>query len=574
MKKVLLFGNPNVGKSVVFNRLTGATVITSNYPGTTVEFTKGNARIAGEKVQVIDVPGTYSLEPTCKAEEIACKFVEEAQEGDVIVSIVDATNLERSLNLTLQLLKLRRPMIVALNFWDETRHTGIQIDMQKLEGVLGVPCVPTVAVTGEGIKTLVEKLPEARTSAYDYEDAERWHEIGNIVGAVQKVTHRHHTFLERLGDASVRPATGLPIAIGVLVGTFELIRLIGESLIGYLFEPLFESVWQPLMMEFSHYLGSEGFVHDLLIGTLIEGEIDFGQSFGILTTGLFVPIAAVLPYVFAFYIVLSFLEDLGYLPRLAVLVDNVMHKVGLHGMAIVPMMLGLGCNVPGMLATRIMEDKRQRFLAATLMAIAVPCAALISMVIGLAGKHGAGVMAVIFGTLFAVWLVLGMLLHRLIKGESPEILVDIPPYRLPYLRGLLKKIYMRMLWFIREAVPFVLLGVLIANLLYTLGIIDFLGRTFSPVIVDILGLPRDAVAALIIGFLRKDIAVGMLVPLELSVRQIIVACVVLTMFFPCVATFAVFVKEFGILAMLKSAVIMILSALIVGGLLNLILGLF
>ncbi len=566
--KILLMGNPNVGKSVVFNRLTGATVITSNYPGTTVEFTRGSMRIAGEKAEIIDVPGTYTLEPTCKAEEIAVKMVEE---GDVVVNIVDATNLERSLNLTLQLLKRRKPVVVALNFWDETKHTGIQIDVRKLAEMLGIPCVPTVAVTGEGIKALVEKIPKAKVSAYDYEDAERWHEIGNIVEAVQKVTHRHHTFLERLGDASVRPATGLPIAIGVLVGTFELIRLIGESLIGYVFEPLFETLWAPLMMEVSGYLGGEGFLHDLLIGTLIEGEIDFGQSFGLLTTGLFVPIGAVLPYVFAFYIVLSFLEDLGYLPRVAVLVDTIMHKVGLHGMGIIPMMLGLGCNVPGLLATRIMEDKKQRFLAATLMAIAVPCAALISMVIGLAGEHGAGALLVIFGTLFVVWLVLGALLHRLMKGESPEILIDIPPYRLPYLRGLLKKIYMRMLWFIREAVPFVLLGVFIANILYTLGIIDFLGRLFSPIVVDILGLPRDAVAALIIGFLRKDIAVGMLVPLELSVRQIIVASVVLTMFFPCVATFAVFVKELGIINMLKAAAIMIASALIVGGLLNLIL---
>jgi ferrous iron transport protein B len=567
-------GNPNVGKSVVFNRLTGLTVITSNYPGTTVEFTKGTTLVAGEKAEVIDVPGTYTLEPTCKAEEIACRMLKESSQDEVIVNIIDSTNLERSLNLTLQLLKHRRPMVVALNFWDETKHTGIKIDIEKLEEKLGVPCVPTVAVTGVGIKALVEKIPEARVSAYDFEDEEKWHEIGNIVEAVQSVTHKHHTLLERLGDASVRPVTGIPLAIAVLVGMFKLIQLIGESLIGYVLEPLFEGLWLPVMMKLSAFLGGEGVLHDLLIGTLIEGEIDFSQSFGLLTTGLFVPIAAVLPYVFAFYIVLSFLEDFGYLPRLAVLVDTVMHRVGLHGMGIIPMMLGLGCNVPGVLATRILEDKRARFMAATLMAIAVPCAALTSMIFGLAGKQGAGALIVIFGTLFVVWLVLGTVLHRLIKGESPEILIDIPPYRFPYLKGLLKKIWMRLYWFIREAVPFVLLGVLIANILYTLGIVDFLGRLFSPIIVGVLGLPPDAVSALLIGFLRKDIAVGMLLPLGLSVKQVIVASVVLAMFFPCVATFAVFFKELGLKDTLKAAAIMVFSALLVGGLLNLVLGFF
>ncbi len=569
--RILLMGNPNVGKSVVFNRLTGATVITSNYPGTTVEFTKGNTRVAGEKVEVIDVPGTYTLEPTCKAEEIACKFVEEAREGDVIVNVVDSTNLERSLNLTLQLLKLRKPMLVALNIWDETKHTGIEINVEMLEEKLGVPCIPTVAVAGEGIKTLIEKMPQARVSAYDYEDTERWHEIGNIVKDVQKITHRHHTFLERLGDASVKPFPGILIALAVIAGAFEVIREIGEGLIGYVFEPLFEGLWAPVMLKLSTIFGGEGFIHDILVGRLVEGEIDFGESFGLLTTGLFVPFGAVLPYVLAFYLVLSFLEDCGYLPRLAILVDNVMHRLGLHGMAIIPMMLGLGCNVPGGLATRIMESRRERFISATLMAICVPCMAQISMIAGLAGEYGAIALLPIFGTLFIAWIILGMIMNRFMKGESPEILVDVPPYRIPYMRGLVKKVWMRILWFVREAVPWVLLGVLIVNILYTLDIIEFIGNLTKPVITGLLGLPKEAVGGLVVGFLRKDVAVGMLEPLHMTMRQIIVACVVLAMYFPCVATFAVLVKELGIVDMLKSAAIMVVSALVVGGLLNLIL---
>ncbi len=566
--KILLMGNPNVGKSVIFNRLTGLAVITANYPGTTVEFTEGSVSVAGSKAKLVDVPGTYGLEPNSRAEEIA---VEMAKTSDVIVNVVDATNLERSLNLTLQLLKLRKPMLAALNFWDETKHTGIQINVQRLEQMLGVLCVPTVAVTGEGMKTLIERIPAAKVSSYDYEDAERWHEIGRIVGSVQNVTHRHHTFRERLGDASVKPFPGVLLALVVLAGAFEAIRELGEGLIGYVFEPLFEKLWAPVMLKLSAVLGGKGFIHDILVGRLVNGEIDFGESFGVLTTGLFVPLGAVLPYVFAFYLVLSILEDSGYLPRLAVLADIVMHRLGLHGMAIISMLLGLGCNVPGMLAARIMESRREKFIAATLMSICVPCMAQIAMIIGLAGEHGAKALLPIFGTLFVLLIALGLLLNRFMKGESPEILVDIPPYRIPYMKGLAKKVAQRLAWFLRDAVPWVLLGVIAVNILHSFGILAFIGDITSPVVTKILGLPKEAVGGLVVGFFRKDVAVGMLEPLHITLRQIIVACVVLAVYFPCVATFAVLVKELGVVDTLKSAAIMITSALVVGGLLNLVL---
>ena len=569
--KILLMGNPNVGKSAVFNRLTGANVIVSNYAGTTVDFTKGGMRIAGQHVELIDVPGTYTLEPTSKADEIAVEMLDERKDEDVIINVVESTNLERSLNLTLQLLKRKVPIVVALNFWDETKHKGVSIDYKKLEEILGVPCVPICAVTGEGIKHLVEKTKEARLSEYEYDEEERWHEIGNIVDKVQTITHRHHTLLERLGDASVRPVTGLPIAALVLFLTFKMIRFIGEGLIGYVGEPVFENLWAPLMLRLSGLLGSGGFLHNLIIGQLIDGEIDFGQSFGMLTTGLFIPLAAVLPYVFAFYLVLSFLEDFGYIPRLAVMVDTLMHRLGLHGFAIVPMMLGLGCNVPGALATRVLETRRERFIAATIMAIAVPCAALQAMIVGLVGKEGLAGLGIVYGTLFAVWVLLGALFNCVLKGESPEIFLEIPPYRIPYLRSLSKKIWIRTKWFIKEAIPFVLLGVLLVNILYTLGVIPFVGRITAPVVTRVLGLPQEAVGALIIGFLRKDVAIGMLVPLGLTAKQLIIASVVLAMYFPCVATFTTLIRELGFVDMLKSAGIMIVSSLLVGGLLNLIL---
>ena len=568
---ILLMGNPNVGKSVVFNRITGANVIASNYAGTTVEFTKGSMKLGDKRAELIDVPGTYTLEPTCKAEEIAVKMLNERTDRDVVINVVESTNLERSLNLTLQLLKHKVPVVVALNFWDETKHKGISIDYKKLEEILGVPCVPICAVTGEGINHLVEKIKEAKPSGYEYEDNERWQKIGGIVDEVQKVTHRHHTWLERLGDASVKPLTGIPIAVVVMLLAFKVIRFIGEGLIGYVGEPVFEKLWAPVMMKLSALMGSGGFLHDLVIGQLIDGEIDFGQSFGLLTTGLFIPIGAVLPYVFAFYVVLSFLEDLGFIPRLAVMVDTLMHKLGLHGFAIVPMLLGLGCNVPGALATRILETRRERFISATILSIAVPCAALQAMVVGLVGEHGLGYLAIIYGTLLAVWVLLGVIFNKTVKGESPEIFLEIPPYRIPYMRSLAKKIWIRIKWFLKEAVPFVLLGVLIVNLLYTFGIIQFVGKITAPVVTHVLGLPQEAVGALIVGFLRKDVAVGMLIPLGLTIKQLVIASVVLAMYFPCVATFTTLVKELGVVDMLKSATIMIVSSLIVGGLLNLIL---
>ncbi len=566
--KILLIGNPNVGKSVVFNRLTGVDVISSNYPGTTIDYSKGYLNLAGERVELIDVPGTYTLDPTCKAEEIAVQLL---KEGDVFINVIDATNLERSLNLTLQLIRRKNPMIIALNCFDETKHIGITIDVKKLEQIIDVPCIPTCALSGEGINELINRINEAKPSGFIFDNLQRWNEIGEIINQVQIIKHKHHTFSETLRDASVKPLTGIPILLIVLLVVFTSIRFIGESLINYVFEPFFKNFWSPIILKLSVFLSDHEVLHDLLIGKLVNETIDYGQSLGLLTTGLFVPLGAVLPYVVAFYIVLAFLEDSGYLPRVAVMVDTIMHRTGLHGLAIIPMLLGFGCNVPGALATRILETRKEKFIAATLMSVAVPCMALQAMLFGLLGPYGIKGLGIVFGTLLVLWFILGLMLRRIIKGTSPEIFIEIPPYRIPYLRGVIKKTRMRLKWFIKEAVPFVLLGVLIANLLYTFGVIQFIGKITAPVFNHFLGLPEEAAGALILGFLRKDLAVGMLIPLNMTLKQLIVASVVLSMYFPCVATFAVLLKELGIIDLLKSTLIMVLSALFTGGLLNIVL---
>ncbi len=565
--KILLLGNPNVGKSVIFSRLTGTKVIVSNYPGTTVEFTKGFIKIFDFKAEIIDAPGSYTLTPTNKAEEVAVKLIKEA---DIIINVVDATNLERNLLLTLEIIKnVKKPLIIALNMWDETKHKGIKIDIEKLKKILDVEVVPTCGLSGEGIKELVLKLREVKISSLDLENEDIWKFIGEIITSVQKLSHRHHTFVDFLQEISIKPPWAYVVAVGVILVSFFIIRFIGEFLINYIFDPFFENFYSPLILKLSSLIKSNNFFHSILIGDIKEG-LNYTISFGLLTTGIYVPLAMVLPYVFSFYFVLSILEDIGYLPRLAVLCDRLFHKLGLHGYAIVPTILGLGCNVPGALSTRLFEAKREKFIAATLLAISIPCMAQIAMIIGVLGKFGTKYVAIVFLSLGFLWVILGFLLNKFLKGESPEILLEIPPYRRISPKALFKKLWIRLNWFLKEAVPYVLLGVLIVNILYYFKTIDFLAKIFTPLMKKIWGLPPEAISALLIGFLRKDVAVGMFSPLNLTVKQLMVGCIILAVYFPCVATFVVLIKELGIKDMIKSVLLMIIVAIIVGAGANII----
>lgn len=566
MKTILLVGNPNVGKSVFFSRLTGTHVIASNYPGTTVGFTRGRTAVGGEECEVLDVPGVYSLCPTSRADEVACGML---GEGDVVINVVDATNLERNLSLTLELMERGIPLVVALNMWDETAHRGIFIDAPLLEKMLGVPVVPTTALTGEGFSRLVARLSEARApSVRPLEREERWGAVGTLIDRVQRLEHRHHTLKELLQDLTIKPHTGLPIALAVATASFAMVRSIGEAWIEYLADPFFNGLWSPLLMRLSAVLGGGGVIHDILIGRLFGGRIDYVQSFGVLSTALYVEFAMVLPYIIAFYLVLGVLEDSGYLPRLAVLMDTVLHRIGLHGFAIIPTLLAFGCNVPGILATRVLESRRERFIAATLISIGVPCAALQAMIVGIVGRHGILPVAAVYGILAVFTLALGLVLNRLTPGFSHELLLEIPPYRRPPLSLLLRKTWWRVAQFLREALPMVTGGVLVVNLLYTLDLFSAVARLAAPVVHGLLGLPEDAVAAIVVGILRKDVAMGLLALQPLTVKQLVVSSVVLAMTFPCIATFAVLWHELGWRDMLKSAAIMITTALCTGGAVN------
>ncbi|HBC89269.1 MAG TPA: ferrous iron transporter B [Lentisphaeria bacterium] len=568
MKTIVLIGDPNVGKSVLFSRLTGVDVITSNYPGTTVDYLKGRMVIHGEPVEILDAPGTYSLEAANKAEEVALSLMDRT---DLIVNVVDATSLERCLLLTVELLEKRKPVIIALNMWDEAQHHGISINVPELEKLLQVPVVPTVAITGEGVKELIDRLDDLRIPDRMENSGEdqAWIRVGHIVRKVQTIAHRHHTFRDRIVDATVKPVTGIFAAIIILFSLFWLVRFIGEGFIRYGVEPLFKLYLVPLT-KLSSWM-EPGFIHDVLIGTLIDGKVDYLQSMGILTTGLFVPLGMVLPYIIAFYFALALLEDTGYLPRLATVVDNVFHRLGMHGHGVIPVLLGLGCNVPGVLSARGLETRKQRFIAITLVSVSVPCMAQTAMIFGVLGHSGAKFILLVFGTLLAVFIFLGLLLNRMTRGESMEIFLDIPPYRRPCMLAIVKKTWMRVRWFLAEAVPFLFLGVLAVNILNVLGVIHYVSIHVTPFMKIWFGLPGEAVPALLAGFLRKDLAVGMLVPLGLSPEQLTIAVTVLALYFPCVATFAVLFKELGVKDMLKSAAIMVSTALVAGGIMRLLL---
>ena len=561
-------GNPNVGKSVFFSRLTGVHALSSNYPGTTVGFTEGTMVYDNECARLIDVPGAYTLDPTNEAEEIAHRILNEG--ADRVILVIDATALERNLVMAMQVLEHRLPTIIALNMVDEARHRGIIIDIKALERELGVPIVPTVAVTGQGISDLIAKMSDAFVSRFSPMDKEtRWRIIGEIISKVQTVTHRHHTFMDRIEDISVRPLAGGLLGLMILAVSFTAIRYVGEGIINYITDPIFEKLWLPVLEKLNTSFGGT-YIGDILVGKLINGAIDLEQSLGVLSTGFYVEFGMVLPYIIAFYAVLSFLEDFGYLPRLAVIFDALLHRFGIHGYAIIPTLLGLGCNVPGILATRVLESERERFIAATLISVGIPCVSIQAMLSATLGEFGLRYVAAVYLILFFVWLILGRLMHLTLKGFSPELIVEIPPYRLPSLKAWRNKLWFRIKDFLLEATPLVLGGILLVNLLEAFGILSGAANLLSPIFEGILGLPAAAAVPVVMGIFRKDIAMGLLIPLHLTAAQTLTAVVVLAMTFPCIATFVVLWKELGAKRMLQSSLLMLISAIATGSAINFI----
>jgi ferrous iron transport protein B len=375
--------------------------------------------------------------------------------------------------------------------------------------------------------------------------------------------HRHPSFFDRLEDISIKPLTGIPIAVLVLYLSFALVIEAGEAVILKVTDPIFIAYSQFITAVVESNISSP-----LLREILIGNSPELLKSFGILTTGLYIPLGVVLPFLIPFYLVLGVLEDIGYLPRLSIILDALMHRIGLHGAAILPCVLGMGCSVPAVLSVRILESPKQRYLAVTLMTMAIPCASQSAMIFGMLAPYGISYILAVYLSLFTAFVVTGFLLHKFIGGESPEIFLEIPPYRMPDFSSLMKKTFIRIREFLKEAVPYIALGMMVMNFFYLSGLMHIIGETLRPVVSGLLGLPSDAATALIIGFLRKDVGIGMFAPLDLSPAQLVVASVVLAMYFPCVATFMVMLKELGISGTVKSVALRLLAALLAGITLN------
>ncbi|SCZ06876.1 ferrous iron transporter B [Alkaliphilus peptidifermentans] len=560
--KVLLMGNPNVGKSVVFSKLTGMDVIASNYTGTTVTFTKGNIQHQGNHGVLIDVPGTYSLEATSPAEEVAVNMLDN-EKADVIICVLDATNLERNLNFALQLQKYQIPIIFALNLTDVAEQQGISVDIDKLSVELGAPVVPTVAIRNIGLRDILKQawiMAEKKT--VDYGDIpenqdERWQRVGRIIQQVQQVEHRHPTLLEKLGDALIRPLTGIPASIIILALALGIVVGGGKGIRGLILLPLLNNFYVPFITNIVSTFLSEGLIFNVLVG-----------EYGMLIKGIEWPFALILPYVFLFYIVLSFLEDSGYLPRLAVLVDSMLQRIGIQGGNIVPMIMGYGCAVPAILGTRASTSQKERIIVASVVSLAVPCAAQTGAFIALLGDRSVLVLVLVYLISLLAMFIGGMVLNKMIPGKSDPILLEIPNLLMPDRQSYLKKIYLRTKHFMLEAEVPMLLGVGFAALVAETGALNAVGGFIEPIIEGWLGLPREATIGLILGVIRRELAVLPLLELDLSTLQLLVASVVALFYLPCLSVLGVLIKEFRIKIALAIGISTFFLAFFIGGLIN------
>jgi ferrous iron transport protein B len=552
MKKIVLVGNPNVGKSLTFSRITGSGAVIANYAGTTVKVMTGKFKYADNEYELLDGPGMYSLEQFSDADEAALRFV---RDSDIIINIVDATNLERNLNLTLQLLQIKKPMVVCLNSWDETVHNGITIDVPALEKILDVPVVTVSALRNEGIARLVATLEEARISSLIYNAEDHWKQIGNIVDKVQMLEHRHHTALERFSDFTIHPVGGVVTAVAVLLATLTIVRFLGEGMTNGLFGPFYADIYAPFIMNLAGHIPAE-FIKGILVGY----SIDPLQSFGILTSGVYIALVLVFPYFISFYFVFGFLEDFGYLPRLAVVLDNLFHRLGLHGYSSIPVMLGLGCKVPALLSTRLLISRREKILTTALIMMSAPCLPQTAMIVSMGMHYGITTVLFIFITLLILSFGITVLINKILPGKAVEFFTELPSYRIPSLKLMANKLWIRMVEYFAEVLPMITVGVLIMNILDYLKVIEFITNAIKRPVEMVLGLPPEIAPIMLLGFLRKDVSIALLAPLHLSSHQFIIASIFLVLYTPCVSAFFTMFKELGPKTALKIIGVILVAA--------------
>jgi len=629
---VVLAGNANVGKSVIFNHLTGLHQHIGNWPGKTVGKAEGTLHFRGYTIDIIDLPGIYSLS-TFSIEELISREYIAVETPDLVINVVDASVLERNLFFTLQLMELEAPMVIALNQVDMAEKKGIEINYKKLEKTLGVPVIPTVAIRGTGVYELLQRCvetiekggekpsrmkygeeiekrikglsetvkkvhypyparwtaikllekdeqvereirevkPEIVSAAEKFAEeieeihghscstvitSERYEIAGYIAREVQHVVPPIKPLMrERLHALTTHRILGYLIMAVLLLSIFYSIFTFGDYTSGllsdlfYCLEPIFESIF----------------------GAGIAGELIWGGIMG----GIIAGVAIALPYIIPFYLVLYFLEDSGYLSRIAFLLDNVMHRIGLHGKAFIPVMLSFGCNVPGCLGCRIMETERERLLTAFVVTL-VPCAATTVIILGLVGTF-VGVqwaLALYIIDLVIIFL-LGRLAFKALPGEPTALIMEMSDYRVPHLQTVLRQTLFRLMEFIKMAFPLIIVGSLLIKLAEVMGLLNPIASVLSPVTVTWLGLPAITGIALIFGVLRKELTLIMLATLfgttnfaqvpNFGPVQMIVFTLVTMLYIPCIATIAALVREFGWKRALFITVFEIVFAILIGG---------
>ncbi len=597
---VVLAGNPNVGKSVVFNGLTGTYAEVSNFPGTTVEILRGTFGDA----DLVDTPGVYGVSSFNDEERVARDVILEA---DVVINVVDAVHLERDLFLTLHLLDMGKRMIVSLNMADEARNSGVSVDRDLLEDLLGVPVIETVAVRGEGISELKARaLSEARaghadpkleedlvlaatrvgsraeallllegdetvaqchgTEPGDQRDTiylRRRERVNDMVGHVVTHTTEGAGLGAKLSSVMMHPATGLPL-LGLLL--FGMYKVLGEWLAGGVVDWLSGDIFEGHFVPFAEGLVGRVFAEGGAAFTILAGE------FGVLTMTPTYLFGVILPLVTGFYILLALLEDSGYLPRIAALADRALTGIGLNGRAVIPFILGLGCVTMGTLTTRILGSKRERFIATALMAIAVPCSAQIAVIAALMAGVGPAYAAGYFAALFVIFVGVGTVLNRLAPGVSTDLLIDLPSLRVPRLDNVLRKSFMKVYHFMKEVTLFFLIGAALISTLEIIGALEGIQVLVAPITVGWLGLPTEAATAFVMGFVRRDFGAAGFFTMNLTAAQLLVSMVTITLFVPCIASIVVIWKERGAAYVAGLFVASVTIAFVTGGVLARLIG--
>ncbi|MDN5293622.1 MAG: ferrous iron transport protein [Eubacteriales bacterium] len=598
-RKIVLAGNPNVGKSVFFNALTGLYVDVSNYPGTTLDISHGRF---GKDV-VIDTPGVYGISSFNDEERIARDIILSA---DLVLNVVSAVHLERDLFLTQQIIDTGVPVIVALNMVDEARRNGREVDHRLLSRLLGVPVIPTIAVEKVGLEEVKQQLftatpgqptpgvaelvdAFAREQGIARGDAllilegdpviaarhglppgdkreeiyrRRRERVNWITSQVVKETEKGISWSTRIGRWMLRPLTGIPLLILTLWAMYQVIGVfIAQTVVGFTEETVMQGYYEPAIKAVVGYLVSP----DSVVGQILIGE------FGLLTMTVTYIFGLLLPLVLGFYLVLSLLEDSGYLPRIAALLDRLLTGFGLNGRAVIPIILGFGCVTMATITTRLLGSERERRIATFLLGLAIPCSAQLAVIISLlAGKSWLLIFLYVM-VIFAMLVIAGTALNMILPGQSTELLIDLPPVRLPRPTNVLRKTYFKTKHFLTEATPLFAGGSLLISLLDISGGLKAIQQFLRPLTEGWLLLPKEVATAFIMGFVRRDFGAAGLYHLHLSDLQVAVALITITLFVPCIASTMVIFKERGRKEGLVIWPVIITIAFIVGGIVSRIL---